>query len=351
MTYIFGVVLGVVASIIGYFGKIAIKHSHVLDSNGWFGFGLFLIVIVHPVFSMLSYRFASQSVLSPLAGLSILWNTILSPKLLNQRIPIMDVVNAVLIFAGCIVIAIVGNHGSNALPVNDISKHFKSDTFADYVIGGGLVGFTLMIIALPALLTTCHHKEYLATDPMNMSVYSAIEDCTKDYDPIKEYHPKVPTDPNGIQYLHPGFLGHLVSHRITRMGTVALAGFVSGQMYFLSATMRILDDGNSIFHQDITYAVIGGAIGCATLGLGLLNLSLRLYDVMFTIYIYESCYIIASTVSGLCFFDEMKSLAPWHHVAYISSIVVILIGIHNISRRESDLDVAIPHVPLQPVFS
>ena len=56
------------------------------------------------------------------------------------------------------------------------------------------------------------------------------------------------------------------------------------------------------------------------------------------IYIYESCYIVAGAVSGICFFNEMANFSIWHYVIYALSMVQIILGIHVISQREVNDD-------------
>lgn len=131
---------------------------------------------------------------------------------------------------------------------------------------------------------------------------------------------------------------HHYDHSCVRNSLAALAGLVSGQMYCLTAIMRILDDGKEIFTNGLTYLTTFGAVSFALTGLYLLNLALRLSDVaILVIYIYESCYILAGTVSGICFFNEMIHLSEWRYVMYGLSLILILFGLHVISRRQEQV--------------
>lgn len=285
--WVLGIILSLCASIFGIVGKILLKLSHVRECNKTFALGLLCIVVLNPGFSATAYRFAAQSLLAPMAGLSVVWNTILSPYLLHEAITLRDVSGAFFIFTGCIMVGISGAHTTNEIPIHQLKDHFLSYQFLLYMVVFLLLIISLVSLAWPALsLSNSSCKSLEQLDPR----------C--------------------------------------RISVAALAGLLSGQMYCLTAVMRILDDGKDIFTNGLTYLSIFGAIAFALTGLYLLNLALRLFDAIFVIYIYESCYIVAGAVSGICFFNEMTHLSSWRYAMYGLSLVEIIFGLHVISQRQ-----------------
>ena len=267
-----GVLLGVSASILGFIGKILIKLSHIHDRQHLFILGMVLLMGFNPILSITSYHYAAQSTLAPLAGLAIVWNTVFSPRILVETISLSEVLGAACIFVGCVFVCISGSHEAKAIPIDRLASHFLSTSF--------LVYFILFILLSMALTKQCMHE------------------------------------------------------KTRRLSLVTLSGIVAGQMYFITALMRIITDGAGIFRNPLTYLCFAGAAIMASMGLYLLNLAFSLYDGIFVLYVYESSYIVAGAISGVCFSNEdVAHSSPGRIVLYMSSLGLILVGIRIISKR------------------
>ncbi len=73
------------------------------------------------------------------------------------------------------------------------------------------------------------------------------------------------------------------------------------------------------------------------MGLYVLNLTLRLYDALFVIYLYESALLTSGAISGICFFGDMFALRYWRWLLYGLGVVIIVIGIVVISNTNADI--------------
>lgn len=132
MGWILGILLSICASLFGLIGKILLKLSHRRECNKTFALALLCIVVLNPSFSATAYRFAAQSLLAPMAGLSVVWNTILSPYLLHEVITWRDVSGAFFIFTGCLMVGISGSHTTREISIHDLKDHFLSYQFLMY---------------------------------------------------------------------------------------------------------------------------------------------------------------------------------------------------------------------------
>jgi drug/metabolite transporter (DMT)-like permease len=321
-----GLFLSALSSIFGIGGKLFLKLAHnekereeeleqergyaVPSSRVWYMYfyaGLASMLVMNPALGSVAYCFASQSLLAPMAGLTIGWNTLFGPLLLpHERLTTNDFIGAVLIFAGCVLVGISGPHKTPPMPVDGLWRCFFSVAFLLYV---SVLFFLLAFLihqSKPALQLTWGK--------------SSSRDGNK----------------AGENIITPRSRRLLLS-QITRVSVSVLSGVIAGQLFFLAAIMRLLHDesGSNVWTYPVTYICILGAIGTALLGLYLLNAALKVEDAVVVIYLYEASYIISGAVSGLCFFQDMSNMAAWHYVIYSLSLVLILLGIYVVAKRES----------------
>ncbi|EGZ13808.1 hypothetical protein PHYSODRAFT_316811 [Phytophthora sojae] len=287
-------------------GAVASPSLSVKSNLGctYFYCGLFSMLVMNPALGALAYCFATQSLLAPMAGLTIGWNTLFGPILLpHERLTTNDFVGAVLIFTGCVLVGVSGTHESPPLPVELLGARFKSFSFILYCV--------VLLALLSFLIHHAKHALHFTTTSRRAGVKSS---------PV--------SSPEQLPV-------------IARVSLSVFAGVMSGQLFFLAAVMRIVhDDGASrIWSFPLTYICIIGAVGTALLGLYLLNEALAVEDAVVVIYLYEASYIMSGAVSGLCFFRDMKHLPVWHYVLYSLSLVLILFGIYVVAKR------SLPKVP------
>lgn len=289
-----GLLLSSLSGVFGVLGKLSLKLAHLQALNPkarrlYLLGGLVAMLALNPALGAAAYCFASQSLLAPMAGLSIGWNTLLGPMLLpHERLTAHDIAGALLIFAGCVLVGVAGTHEAPPLAVDEIAARFSSPPFVFYS-----VGLLLLVTAL------AHHARFA----LNLS--------------------KAETPTSVSQ-----------SARVTLS---ALSGVVSGQLFFLAAAMRVLHDGvdAAVWKQPVAYVCISGSISTALLGLHLLNEALKIEDAVVVVNLYEASYILTGAISGLCFFQDMTSLSSWHLIVYSLSLMLILVGIYVVAKRST----------------
>jgi magnesium transporter len=272
----------------------------------YFYAGLLSMLVLNPALGAAAYSFASQSLLAPMAGLTIGWNTLMGPLLLpHERLTTHDFIGALLIFAGCVLVGVSGTHEPPPLPVSQLTQRFVS------------VPFLLYTIAAAGCFILLFHQ---SKDALRVSWSEAASKRSS-------------STPKGMR---------AVSHRnkadlsqVSRVALSVLAGVTSGQLFFLAAAMRIAKQGNAahIWAYPVTYVCIAGALSTALAGLYLLNAALKVEDAVVVIYLYEASYILSGAVSGLCFFQDMNDLGAWHFVVYSLSLMLILLGIYVVASR------------------
>nr|CCA18543.1 conserved hypothetical protein [Albugo laibachii Nc14] len=362
-----GLILSACSSIFGIMGKLLLKLAHNqrefeeyeketnqtnqtnqtmkpkwVHANGWcvyFCAGLFAMVVLNPLLASLAYCFASQSLLAPMGGLAIGWNTALGPLVLpHEQLAKNDLIGALLIFSGCILVGVSGTHSTINIPIHEMSSRFHSVPFIMYIV---MVSVFLVVLAYNA-----RGPLWKANDPAKAEqgkVLPTTESSDFECDLISESTQRgktADTDAMSLEESNTPLLKHpkkpLDFSRTSRISISILSGVVSGQLFFLAALMRVLHDesGYHIWHFPVTYVCLIGSIVGALSGLYLLNVALQVDDAVMVIYLYEASYIIAGAISGLCFFQDMKHMPMWHYVVYSLSLCLIMGGIYVVAQRK-----------------
>ncbi|ETV90353.1 hypothetical protein H310_14845, partial [Aphanomyces invadans] len=323
----FGLLLSFVASIVGVVGKIMIKLSfrrsmaqESSEARCWWGGGMVLIVVVNPALCIAAYKFAPQSLLAPMGGMCIVWNSVLSPYILNETLRTRDLIGATVIFLGCVVVGGVGSHQTHDIPVDELASHFTSASFLTYIITYVVLMMGLLRCAAPAFFQAWGYRSRCGEGSSSDTAEAP--------------------------------------HKTTccRVSLASMAGSISGQLFCMCALLRLThNDPRVVFMTPLVYGVALAAVGFAVSGLYLMNMALHLYEALFVIYIYEATLMMGGAVSGICFFGDMKDLSMWHWIVYGAGIGLILTGIVVLStgdraRSEDDSSIDDLHAVKQTLL-
>ncbi|KAK8824734.1 hypothetical protein WA577_001758, partial [Blastocystis sp. JDR] len=104
----------------------------------------FLVVVVNPALSVLSYSFAAQSLLAPFAGLSIVWSLLFSTYLLPELPDKSKYRSTVLITLGCLLISLSASHSNATYTISDLSALSKQPS---YILFSTLYFVSIVLLA------------------------------------------------------------------------------------------------------------------------------------------------------------------------------------------------------------
>eukprot|EP00493_Phyllostaurus_siculus_P016448 UN16696 len=114
LTWLIGVGLAVGATGIGTLGRISMRWSHILmdDGKSAKSFKILLIAIsclvINPIMDVLALAFASPTLLTPLAGTTLVWNVVLAHFILKEQLTIYAVAGSGIALVGCVLVGIFG---------------------------------------------------------------------------------------------------------------------------------------------------------------------------------------------------------------------------------------------------
>ena len=105
-----GVLLDMIATLAGTIGKQLLRYAVLTKEMRYYPLGLFFTAVVDPVFDLSAYSFAAQSIIAPCAGMVVVWNVLLAPYTLQEKLTASRLIGAVLVCIGTVIMGLCGNH-------------------------------------------------------------------------------------------------------------------------------------------------------------------------------------------------------------------------------------------------
>lgn len=272
--------LSLTATLFGTLGKVLLKLAHTsTQALSVKVAAIVCVVLLNPVFDAMSYAYAAQSILAPMAGFSVVWNIILSPYLLNEKVSTHDVRGAAVILAGCVLVGISGSHDTPTHHSAELFALFRSRIFIEYAV---FVFFCAMGLSWMA----CNFEKK-----------------------------------SGWK----------------RFAYGALSGLIGGNLFFLKASVELLAEGGAVWANPETYIIFLSALLSAGGGIYVLDLGLREYDALYLVAIYQAFLILIGSISGVIFFHEISGINSWWQlILYPSSIITTVGGIIVLSEKHTE---------------
>jgi uncharacterized membrane protein len=278
-----GVALDGVATLAGAFGKQLLRYAAVKQNGWYYVLGLCCTAIVDPAFDLAAYSFAAQSIIAACAWLTVAWNVLLAPCVLGETLTPSRISGAVLIFAGTVLIGLFGNH--------------------------------VEVERTPSEYLT------LFTRPMALAYYCAFAAwgllCVW-------LHSRAPDGAGAVFFC--AFGGSLAGNSFSTKAAVELTECVAA------------DAGCPVspFASPLFFVYAGVSLLVAVASLSILALTLRRFEALYMISVYQGFFVVAGAISGNFVMDE-KAGQSWPRLcAYSASIGVVLVGLSVLVRGELD---------------
>lgn len=285
-----GIILGVFASMSGTIGKQLLRFSELVKRRGnihaakvALGIGLALNTAVGPIVDMLSYAFAPQSLIAPLGGLDVVWNTMVAPCTLGEKLTPLVIFGAFLIAAGATATSFFGNHDDKDYDIDVLQDTFMRPAVAFYF--GGLCIWLLFNITV-------------------LQVRSAA--------------------PKGQPWA--------TGDRLRGLSLGITAGSLAGNMFCVKGFVELVEasirDGDgTIWAHWMPYVLLLGAIVFAVSNLRFLTTAMREYEALFMGAVFEGSLIVCAAVSGIIVYKDLEDLEWLSIFMYFLALFSIVVGI------------------------
>eukprot|EP00929_Paragymnodinium_shiwhaense_P035981 TRINITY_DN19338_c0_g1_i2.p1 TRINITY_DN19338_c0_g1~~TRINITY_DN19338_c0_g1_i2.p1 ORF type:complete len:395 (+),score=49.59 TRINITY_DN19338_c0_g1_i2:173-1357(+) len=294
-----GALLAVFASMSGTAGKQLMRFSELQRLKGTsaslcmsqiaLAAGLLLNVLIGPLIDMGSYAFAPQSIIAPLGGLDVVWNTLSAPFTLGETLtpPLM---------AGCFFIA------AGATGTSLGGSHEEKDYTPDLL--------KKAFLRWPVLLYLLALAAWIA---FNVLVLIPRSKAPKG-EPFQTGDP------------------------IRGLSLGMTAGSIAGNMFCVKAFVEVVQsaidhDRPDYFADWFPYALLIGAVFFATSNLYFLTKAMREYEALFIGSVFEGTLITAACLSGCVVYADLEGLPAWKIVIYWCSVGSIIGGIVIVARE------------------
>lgn len=290
-----GVILGILASLITCLGLNLQKLSLCDKANEkvpswkqprWIAG--FACVLVGSILDFVAFGLAPQSLLAPLAALSLIWNLFLASSLLNEKYTLNDVVATVLILIGTGFTIIFASHVEKGYSLEQLKSLYAKDRMLIY----GII--------VPSML---------------LFHYYLIHSVSKSPIITSNYRNK-----SGM------------------VGYAGFAGIAGGQsVLFAKSTIELIKDashGNRVFYDPVTYLIILMMIGSLLIQISFLNGGLKGYDALKVIPVYQSYWILSSVLGGLVYFGEYEDLNATQLFWFFLGLITTFVGLAVLTYKD-----------------
>jgi len=248
-------------------------------------------VVVGSIIDFLSFGLAPQSLLAPLAALSLVWNLVMASYFHGEDYTRADVYATFLIFIGTGVTVSYASHVEKEYDLGELLELWNQPRMVIY-------GFLVPMVLL-----------------LHWGFVKAVEK------------------------------GHVTGRTGSIMQMIGYSGFagtIGGQsLLFAKSAVELLKDafhGSDAFWHVQTYAIIGMMTVCLLLQITYLNDGLKNFDSLFVIPVYESYWIIAGVIGGLVYFGEMEEFDSYQKHMFVLGTVITGSGLYVLTQKDSSLN-------------
>jgi len=269
--WIAGVAISVVFSILNSIGINLQKYSLQVNAKARIERGIyrqplwllgFLLICTGSILDFVAFGMAPQTLLAPLAAMSLVWNLFIAPIVHNETITRRNLVATGIIFLGVTITVIFAGHATPSYELDDLIRLYCEPVMYLYI-------FCVVIFVVFLSLA------------------------------------KKRIEQTGVGENE---LFHVICYG-------GIAGTFGGQSVLLAkSTVELIKTalwGNGttdVFSHHEVYIMVGGMVTCLFCQITTLNGGLKRFDALVMIPVYQSFWILTSILGGVMYFEEYTSM-------------------------------------------
>ena len=251
------------------------------------------ILITGSIVDFVAYGLAPQSVLTPLGGMVLVWNVLISTCFFGEKAGKREWLSTIVIFLGTTVSVIFADHYSPIYTADHIFILYGNPYFVAYCI-------------IIPIFAGGHYILLKYIQKHNLS--------------------------------HPSYPNHAMWQTLECLGYGGTAGTLGSQaILFAKQAMELLKAnavlGDNIWIRWQLYLIILAIPIFLAANITFLNAGLRHYSALQTVPIYQTYWMIIGTISGLIYFKEIDEMSTNAKVFFWIGIITSVIGIVILSGR------------------
>ncbi|KAE8895903.1 hypothetical protein PF005_g179 [Phytophthora fragariae] len=255
-----------------------VKKTTLKQPLWMLGFGL---VCLGSLLDFVAFGMAPQTLLAPLAALSLVWNMLIAPIFHKEKVTRENLLATAIIFIGVTLTVIFAGHSTPSYELEDLIRLYQQPAMYAYIV--------MIVCFLSGLFTFCRYIE--RTHNFEEGLF------------------------------------HIICYG-------GIAGTFGGQSVLLAkSTVELLksaiwgDAGLYMFTQLTSYVIIAGLGACLGFQVHFLNGGLARFDALVVIPVYQSFWILMSVLGGIMYFEEYVSMTRTQMFMFTIGGCVTILGI------------------------
>lgn len=250
----------------------------------------FSLVCLGSLLDFVAFGMAPQTLLAPLAALSLVWNMFIAPIFHKEKVTKQNIIATVIIFFGVTLTVIFAGHSTPSYELEDLIHLYQQPVMYAYIF--------LVVLFIGGLF-----------------YFSRYIERTHNYE---------------------GGLYHIICYG-------GIAGTFGGQSVLLAkSTVELLKSaiwgqaGSYMFTQFASYLIIFGMAMCLGCQVHFLNGGLARFDALVVVPVYQSFWILTSVLGGIMYFEEYVNMTKTQMCMFTIGGIVTILGIVVLLKTRTD---------------
>ncbi|KAI9922271.1 hypothetical protein PsorP6_002622 [Peronosclerospora sorghi] len=259
-------------------GSAEVKRTPFKQPLWVLGFGL---ICLGSLLDFVAFGMAPQTLLAPLAALSLVWNMFIAPIFHKEKVTRQNLVATAIIFMGVTLTVIFAGHSTPSYELEDLIRLYQQHAMYAYI--------ALIVCFLGVLFTFCRYIE--RTNNFENGIFHIICYC-------------------------------------------GIAGTFGGQSVLLAkSTVELLKSaiwgksGLYMFTQITSFLIVAGMGACLVFQMHFLNGGLARFDALVVIPVYQSFWIFTSVLGGIMYFEEYVNMTRTQMFMFTIGGCITILGI------------------------
>ncbi|KAL4129445.1 hypothetical protein PRIC2_005453 [Phytophthora ramorum] len=259
----------------------------------------FVLCAVGSVLDFVAFGLAPQSLLAPLAALTLVWNMMLAPCFNKEKLSKKDIVSTLIIFVGATIAVVFASHATPTYNLDMLLALYRDP-------------LTIVYFCVVFLTVVAHYAAIKVIDTFCL---------------MSKRH-------RIIQVGTPA-----VWATVRLVGYAGLAGTLGGQsVLFAKSSAELLKgvfngDASCFVHYQ-TYLIALALVVCLILQIRYLNGGLVHYDALSMVPVYQAYWVISGVLGGVIYFQEIRTFSVLQAVMFVLGIGISIFGVVLLSRRK-----------------
>ncbi|EQC34099.1 hypothetical protein SDRG_08308 [Saprolegnia diclina VS20] len=257
----------------------------------------FVLILIGSLLDFVAFGLAPQSLLAPLAALTLVWNMLLAPCFNKERLSRKDIWATLIIFLGATLAVVFASHNSPSYTLDDLKLLYDNT-------------YTIVYFVIVVLLILLHYAMIKFVEHLNLA--------SSRHRMINVGQPAMWSTVRLVAYS-------------------GMGGLMGGQsVLFAKSTAELVKsfiNGGDCFTHPETYAIIVALGFCLVLQMHFLNGGLVNYDALSVVPIYQAYWIISGVMGGAVYFEEIRSFSEFQASMFVLGILTTIGGVALLAQR------------------